>query len=168
MCRIHRLSVILVALGALAAGPPEAVRAEYERESATCIAKLQTMLDDASYTHALRLDWSEDSPSIVDATESLAEREGVQVAVLWDGTRMHAVAPFLTHRRARSLVRYAETLDESPLYQFCIFARAIQEDAGERAFQRTTLATIAVAAWAAGGWLLLGIGRATEHKDRSA
>ena len=163
MRRCRHLLVLLAAGCALGAAPPESVRAEFEAESASCFSKLEVVLDDAGYSHALRLDWSEDGPSIVDATEALAEREGVQVALLWDGDRMHAVAPFLTHRRARSLARYAEGLDDSPLYQFCIFARAVQEDAGERAFQRTTLALIAAIAWAFGGWLLVRVSRRNEE-----
>ncbi len=143
--RIFRPTVALLATPFLLAAAPPADELEwYETEAALCFQKLENVLDAAGYTHTLVIDWDESSPSIVDATEALARRDGVEVALLWDGDRMHAVAPFLSHRRARNLVRYAEARDDHPLFAMCLFARAVQEDAGERAFQRSTLAGIAV------------------------
>lgn len=158
MFKPFRSLLILAAPLLVAAAPPAEELERYQTEAALCFQKLATVLDDAGYTHALVIDWEESSPSIVDATEALARREGVEVALLWDGERMHAVAPFLNHRRARSLVRYAEARDDHPLFAMCIFARAVQEDAGERAFQRTTLAGIAASSLISfafiGVWLL--------------
>ena len=153
------------ALVGLGSAPSDAVRTRFESESRNCFVKLEDALDEAGYTHHLSLDWVTDEPSIVDATEELAAEQGTQVTLLWDGDRMHAVAPFLTHRRARALVRYAHNLEDDAIQRFCIFARAVQEDAGERAYHRTRLALIGAGSWLAGAWLLARVARGTRRES---
>ena len=135
-------------------------RAWMESQEERCFGKLADVLDRAGYTHHLELRWSVPDPSIVDATEALRDAMGVEVALLADGERMHAVAPFLTHGRARALVRYAESQTERPDRRMCLFARAVQEDAGMRASQRALLLGIALACFGIFGF---GAWRATRR-----
>lgn len=114
-----------------------------ESRSDHCFGKLSDVLDAEGYSHDLVFRWNIADPSIVDATEAQHAALGVDVVLLTDGERMHAVAPFLSHRRARSLVRYAVGETDRPDLQICIYARAIQEDAGMRRSQRTLLGGLA-------------------------
>lgn len=165
MHRRRQLLAITAAILTLGLAPSDSVRERFESESETCFTKLENALDEAGYSYELSLDWDASGPSIVDATEAMAAERGVQVAVLWDGARMHAVAPFLTHRRARALVRYAHGLDEDAIQRFCIFARAVQEDAAERAYHRTRLALIGGGCWLAAGGLLVVVARRPRRES---
>ncbi len=135
-------------------------RAWMEARADHCFGKLAEVLDERGYSHALSLQWSVANPSIVDATEAFREEQAVDVALLSDGPRMHAVAPFLRHRRARALVRYAESMAELPDRRLCVFARSIQEDSAMQAFQRTLLVCIALVAFAG---FALGLHRARRR-----
>ncbi|MFT6400511.1 MAG: hypothetical protein ACJAYU_005284, partial [Bradymonadia bacterium] len=85
MLRSLRTLVVLAAPLLLAAAPPVDELEWYEAEAAQCFQKLSSVLDAAGYSHSLVIDWDESSPSIVDATEALAEQASVEVALLWDG-----------------------------------------------------------------------------------
>lgn len=119
-------------------------RLDFERAAERCFGRLEAALERAGYSSLLRVDWALGAPSIVDAAEELRRAEGVDVVLLTDGTRMHAVAPFLSHSRSRTLVRFAHGETEAPVRRLCLFARAVQEDAGLRASQRLILFGVAL------------------------
>lgn len=168
MSRFALACALVLAVSAVPASAsaeePAPDRAAFEAEADRCFSKLRDALVQADYTFALELEWDLEAPSIVDATEALAAERGVDVALLTDGQRMHAVGPFLTHGRARSLVRYATNQTDQDWRRLCIFARAVQEDAGMRASQRTLLGVIAgVGGFGFGAGLLL-LARSERHK----
>lgn len=143
-------------------------RAWMESRSAHCFGKLADVLDAEGYSHELVFQWDVSDPSIVDATEAQQTARGADVVLLTDGERMHAVAPFLSHRRARALVRYALGETDRPDLQICIYARAIQEDAGMRRSQRTLLGGLATLGYSVFGVVVWWARRRSPEADDDA
>ena len=155
--RIFRAAIRVALLGVLFGG---SAGAETPTEEITaCLSDLEEVLDGAGYTHAVVLDPGLPATSIVDATEALREARGVDVAVLTDGTRVHAVAPFLDHRRARRLAAYAQERSDEASTRVCVFVRSVQEDAKLRRAQRAWMAAVSALGFAVFAGLMLSLWR---------
>jgi hypothetical protein len=151
--RIFAAAILVALLGPPAFAESEAVRV------AECLADLETVLDGAGYTHAVVLDPELAATSIVDATEALRDERSVDVAVLTDGTRVHAVAPFLDHRRARRLAVYAQERSDDVATRVCVFVGAVREDAKLRRAQRAWMGVVSALGFAVFAGLMLVLSR---------